>query len=277
MTDTNDLTATVASLKDGDRVRATFTYDNGDEDVVTRRAVAGSVSSASLRAGGYMLRHADGSLGENLTAVEVLAPALPPEADDYADWLAAPKAAPRLGMGDLTCVHCGRPVAPEPMSTTGFTHPTGGGGHVVACAPALLPEPPVGTPVWFRERWMARFIEGGRYYPLRSEDRHLYVTDDSTVKYGSGLTWAEIQPCVPAVPQPRTATTVEVDGFVMPENREDTDEPDVPVGSVAVFRSKRGDLITAWKWTDGTWSGWSWVRNAAAYGAPVAVIPAGGE
>ncbi len=70
---TNDLAATVAALKDGDRVRATFTF--GDATVTVESPV---------RVGRHYVCLDDFDLnmsGPNtaLAAVEVLAPALPPE------------------------------------------------------------------------------------------------------------------------------------------------------------------------------------------------------
>lgn len=72
----NNLAATVAALKDGDRVRATFQYGE------TTTTAEGPVNIDGDHVGvrhSRTLRWSDGWLVDELTAVEVLAPALPPE------------------------------------------------------------------------------------------------------------------------------------------------------------------------------------------------------
>ncbi len=74
----NDLAASVAALKDGDRVRATFV--NGEtEAVYTGPVKVGRRDARVWIAEGEVIRWAHGHLASDLTAVEVLTPTLPPE------------------------------------------------------------------------------------------------------------------------------------------------------------------------------------------------------
>jgi hypothetical protein len=222
---TNDLAATVAALNDGDRVRATFDYKDGNQDIITRTVI---VEAGMIKAGGFPLRYSTGTVERTLTAVEVLAPALPPE-------------------------------------------------------------PPVGSGV---------FHDGVLW--LR-----MYASGEGPWRGGTGdwREWADIQPCVPAVPQPEPVpdgwfsfgSFVDCPWLVTegsPENGNDglpkwerpislgykplsTDEPDVPVGSLAVFQVSVGRLGAVEKW-NGNWCAMTWQSWIEKYGAPVAIIPAGG-
>ncbi len=195
-----DLAATVAALKDGDRVRATFVYD---EATVIAEGTLREDSFRDLVVGRNVVRRYLASGNRQLTAVEVLPPALPPE--------------PRVGCGVF---HDGR--------------------------------------LWVRGL-------DGRWYG---------VID----RMWEPRTWAEIQPCVPAVPADEWGDTT----IAYLLGRRDataplsTDEPDVPVGSVAVFRRSNGSLCAPHRGDMG-WSGTDWSYWTGLYGTPVAVIPAGGE
>jgi hypothetical protein len=186
----DDLAATVAALKDGDRVRATFV----DDDTLVIVEGPTYLHKRERMVAGYFLTYTDGSPQRTLTAVEVLAPALPPE--------------PPVGSGvfhdGVLWVRCGFDKQSE---------------------------------------WWAHGL-------------------------GAYRTWAEIQPCVPAVPAER-AVLSESMALPMP-----TDEPDVPVNSMAVFLMEDGIADPVYRWDNGKWGGKPWSYWTDKYGAPVAVIPA---
>jgi len=240
-----DLAATVAALRDGDRVRATFDYKDGNQDIITRTVI---VEAGMIKAGGFVLRYSTGTVERTLTAVEVLAPACP------------------FDMG-ATVRRKNEPAVA--MTVTGWRYSTLLKKWVVECdgntrdghvpgnlelVPPLPPEPPVGSGVFHDGRLCVRAVSG--WFAFGGE-------------FWNGVReWADLQPCVPAVPQ-------EPDEKVDEAATLPTDEPDVPVGSVAVFRD--GDVLFALERHRKGWTDMTWAYAVSEYGAPVAVISAGGS
>ena len=174
----NDLAAKVAALRDGDRVRATFQY--GETTTTAEGPVNIDGEHVSVRHS-RTLRWSGGWLVDELTAVEVLAPALPPE-------------------------------------------------------------PPVGSGVF----------HDGRLWQRGSNDYWTAYIDGQWIY----RRWAEIQPCVPAVPAPEPLPT---------------DEPDVPANSMAVFLAEDGNFDAIYRWDNGLWGGRPWSHWTDRCGAPLGV------
>ncbi len=256
-----DLAATVAALKDGDRVRATFHYDRV---IVTVEGQVTIDGPSAFIPGGCALREREGSLTNNLTAVEVLAPALPPCPFEMGDrvWLPAQPIYGEFIVDGWEWVGCrGRAEvsAHSEDGKSGISVPP----DELRLVPALPPEPRVGSGVFYDGRLWVRGLDG-RWY---------CVID----RMWEPRTWAEIQPCVPAVPAYLLEDAV-TEAQMAASAPLSTDEPDVPVGSLAVFRTGRVvPLMTVMKHDDGNWIDKRWGYWTDKYGAPVAVIPAGGE
>lgn len=116
--------------------------------------------------------------------------------------------------------------------------------------PPLPPEPAVGSGV---------FHDGVLYLRRELGDTYCWCSADP-----GWWSWADIQPCVPAVPAERAVESEAVPRDWLGEMEA------APVGTLAVYEDSVG-FVAARKWQAGTWEGTSEANLIARYGDPVAL------